>query len=194
MHATSVSEMVATGSGDASFEPNKPLTHCGLVTPYDDRNQAITWTNIDGSISEVQWHSYWAISHKMPQPPVTKICLKITSLKLHSNFAGANKLTESVLIHCPLDPQEQTTVKFKSKWKTFHPKSLFENFGAFTRLRMDFGLIWLIAWYQAWLCIWVLPFLIFFISIYSRARLTFFMNKYSRAGEFHGVCQENAFK
>ena len=33
------------------------------------------------------------ISQEMPQPPITKICLKITCLKLHSNFPGANELT-----------------------------------------------------------------------------------------------------
>ena len=32
------------------------------------------------------------ISQEMPQPSITKICLKITCLKFHSNFAGANEL------------------------------------------------------------------------------------------------------
>ena len=30
-----------------------------------------------------------AISQEMPQPSITKICLKITCLKFHSNFPGA---------------------------------------------------------------------------------------------------------
>ena len=33
-----------------------------------------------------------AISQEMPQPSVTKICLKITYLNLHLNFPGANEL------------------------------------------------------------------------------------------------------
>ena len=37
-----------------------------------------------------------AISQEMPQPPVTKIHLKITYLNLHSNFPGANELRWSV--------------------------------------------------------------------------------------------------
>ena len=33
-----------------------------------------------------------AISQEIPQPSITKICLKITCLKFHSNFLGANEL------------------------------------------------------------------------------------------------------
>ena len=33
-----------------------------------------------------------AISQEMPQPSITKISLKITYLKFHSNFPGANEL------------------------------------------------------------------------------------------------------
>ena len=33
-----------------------------------------------------------AISQEIPQPSITKICLKITCLKFHSNFPGANEL------------------------------------------------------------------------------------------------------
>ena len=43
-----------------------------------------------------------AISQEMPQPSVTKICLKITYLKFHSNFPGANELSveNSVSVWC----------------------------------------------------------------------------------------------
>ena len=34
----------------------------------------------------------WEISKEMPQPQITKICLKITYLKLHLHFPGANEL------------------------------------------------------------------------------------------------------
>ena len=34
-----------------------------------------------------------AISQEMSQPSITKICLKITCLKFHSNFSRANELT-----------------------------------------------------------------------------------------------------
>ena len=36
-----------------------------------------------------------AISQKMPQPSITRMCLKITCLKFHSNFPGANELSLS---------------------------------------------------------------------------------------------------
>ena len=38
-----------------------------------------------------------AISQEMPQPSITKICLKITYLKFHSNFQGANELTGYIM-------------------------------------------------------------------------------------------------
>ena len=37
-----------------------------------------------------------AISQEMPQPSITKICLKITCLKFHSNFPGVNALTRGL--------------------------------------------------------------------------------------------------
>ena len=46
-----------------------------------------------------------AISQEMPQPPITKICLKITYLISHLNFPGANELTQS----CPLIPLNTVT-------------------------------------------------------------------------------------
>ena len=52
--------------------PSHYLNHCWLI------------------ISKVQWHS---ISQEMPQPLITEICSKITCLKCHSNFPGANELT-----------------------------------------------------------------------------------------------------
>ena len=79
------------------------LTHCGLVTPYGDRDlgqlwlrqwlvawrhQAITWTNVDWSSVKSSDIHIRAISQEMPQPPITNICLKITYLKFHSNFPG----------------------------------------------------------------------------------------------------------
>ena len=39
-----------------------------------------------------------AISQDMPQPSVNKIHLKITYLKFHSNFPGANKLSNGSVI------------------------------------------------------------------------------------------------
>ena len=49
-------------------------------------------------ISEVQWQSHEgnhmrAISHEIPQQSVTKIRFKISYLKFHLNFPGANELT-----------------------------------------------------------------------------------------------------
>ena len=36
-----------------------------------------------------------AISQEMHEPSITKICLKIKSLKFHPNFSGANELTNN---------------------------------------------------------------------------------------------------
>ena len=81
----------------------KCSNHCGLVTPYGDRDlgqhwlrcwlvawwhQAITWTTVDWSSVKSSDIHIRAISQEMPQPSVTKICLKITFLKFHSNFPG----------------------------------------------------------------------------------------------------------
>ena len=83
------------------------LTHCGLVTPYGDRSGstlalAMACCLMAPShylnqcwliISEIQW--FRAILQEMPQPTITKICLKIAYLKCHSNFPGTNELMTS---------------------------------------------------------------------------------------------------
>ena len=78
------------------------LTHCGLVTPYGDRDlgqhwlrlwlvacrhQAITWTNVDwSSVKSIGIHIR-AFSQELPQPSITKICLKEKSVsKISSKF------------------------------------------------------------------------------------------------------------
>ena len=83
------------------------LTHCGLVTPYGDRDlgqhwlrqwlvawrhQAITWIKVDLSIVKSSGIHLMAISQEIPQPQITEIRVKITSLKFRSNLPGANEL------------------------------------------------------------------------------------------------------
>ena len=58
---------------------------CCLTAPSHYLNQC--WL----IISEAQWHIR-AIAQEMPQPSITKIHLKITYLKFHSNSPGANEL------------------------------------------------------------------------------------------------------
>ena len=87
------------------------LTHCGLVTPYGYRDlgqhwlkqwlvawrhQAITWINVDWSSVKSSDVQIRAISQEMSQPSIIEICLKITCLKFHSNFPGANELTHHI--------------------------------------------------------------------------------------------------
>ena len=82
-----------TPYGDRSESTVAQVMACWLTAPSHYLNQC--WL----IISEVQWHSYYrgrAVSQKMPQPSVTKIYLKITYLKLHSNFPGANELTNDI--------------------------------------------------------------------------------------------------
>ena len=91
------------------------LTHWGLVTPYGDRDlgqhwlrkwlvawrhQAITWTNVDWSSVKSSGIHIRSISQEMPQPSITKICLKIRYLKYHSNFPGTNELKINENVHC----------------------------------------------------------------------------------------------
>ena len=61
---------------------------CCLTAP-----KAITWTNVDWSSVKSSDIHIRAISQEMPQPSITKIYLKITCLKFHSKFPGANELT-----------------------------------------------------------------------------------------------------
>ena len=56
---------------------------------------AITRTNVDLSSVKSSDNHLWAISQDIPQPSITKIILKITYLKFHSNFPGANEWTRS---------------------------------------------------------------------------------------------------
>ena len=90
------------------FTARKILTHRGLVTPFADiylsqhwlrqwlvawRHQAITWTNVDLSSVRSSGIHLRAISWEMPQPPFTKVSLKMTYLKLNWKLPGANELT-----------------------------------------------------------------------------------------------------
>ena len=49
-------------------------------------------------ISEVQWHSYQGNYTRDAQPSITKIHLKITYLKFHSNLPGAKELKFDIII------------------------------------------------------------------------------------------------
>ena len=52
------------------------------------RHQAITWANIDwSSVKSIDIYVR-ANSQEMPQPPIIKICLKITYLLFYQNFPG----------------------------------------------------------------------------------------------------------
>ena len=60
---------------------------CCLTAPSHYLNQY--WL----IISEVWWHLYYGnFKRDAPQPSITKIGLKITYIKFHLNFLGANEL------------------------------------------------------------------------------------------------------
>ena len=63
---------------------------CCLATPSHYLNQC--W-QIIREISDIHIR---AISQEMPQPVITKIRLKITYLKFHSHFPGANELIQVI--------------------------------------------------------------------------------------------------
>ena len=86
------------------------------MTPYGDRDlgqhwlrqwivawrhQAITWTNVDWSSVKCSDIHIRAISQETPQPSITEICLKITYLKFHSNFPGANEFNWGIPLGIP---------------------------------------------------------------------------------------------
>ena len=54
------------------------------IKPLPETN--VDWSSVDSSDIHIR-----AISQEMPQPPITKICLKITYLKFRSNVPGANE-------------------------------------------------------------------------------------------------------
>ena len=91
------------------------LIHCSLVTPYGDRDlgqhllrswlvawwrQAITWADVDVSSVRSSGIHLRAISLEIPQPPFTKVSLKITYLKLTWNLPGANELIWTSMSSC----------------------------------------------------------------------------------------------
>ena len=87
------------------------LTHCGIVTPYGDRDlgqqlfrwwlvawrhQAITWINVEVSALRSSDVHLKAISLEISQPSVTKISVKIIFLRFYWNLPGANELTTCI--------------------------------------------------------------------------------------------------
>ena len=105
-----------------------------LMAPSHYLNQ--NWLGI----SKIQWHS-----SEISKPSITKVSLKSTSIKFHSNLPGANSsppsaaytrqwigsalvqimacrlfgakpLSEPMLGNCQLDPWEQNPVKIQSKF------------------------------------------------------------------------------
>ena len=61
-----------------------------------------SWTNVHWSSVKSNYIHISAISQKIPQPAITKICWKITYLKFHSNFPRANELIWCDLMWCNL--------------------------------------------------------------------------------------------
>ena len=55
-----------------------------------------------------------SISQKMPQPSITKICLNITYLNIHSNFPGPNELSKENMITGSLYSTGNTICLWKS--------------------------------------------------------------------------------
>ena len=69
------------------------------------RHQAITWTNVDLSSVRSCGIHVRTISQEIPQPSITKISLKITSLEFISNLLGANELKYNRIIFLEIEFQ-----------------------------------------------------------------------------------------
>ena len=70
-----------------------------------------SWTNVDWSSVKSNDIHIRAVSQEMPQLSITKICLKITCLKFHSNFPRANALNQSGLIISPNPMNRELWIK-----------------------------------------------------------------------------------
>ena len=69
------------------------------------RHQAITGTNVDWSFVQSSDIHIREVSKEMPQPSITKIRMKITYIKFHSNFPEASELMQCFILQdstmCP---------------------------------------------------------------------------------------------
>ena len=111
--------------------------------------QVITWNNVALSSLGSCCNHLWAISQEMLKISVSDMSLNIPNLRLQPHLPRLNlsppsttymrqwigsalvqimacclfdskSLSEPMLGYCELDTQEQTSVKFQSKYKTFH--------------------------------------------------------------------------
>ena len=87
-------------------------------------HQANTWTNVDWSSVKSSDIHIRAISQEMPQPSIPKMGLKITYLKFHSNFSGANELKAWYLLSTKplLKPMLSSCQLDKFPYQTIHLK------------------------------------------------------------------------
>ena len=91
---------------------------CCLTAPSHYLNQCWLIINkIQSSNNHLR-----VISHEVPQPSITKIILKITCLKFHSNLSGANKLTHYGLVMSSTVETLYNTVNFC--WSTHKRHSI----------------------------------------------------------------------
>ena len=139
--------------------------HCGLVTPYGNRDldqhwlrwlvawwhQAITWTNVDWSLVKSSDIHIRTISLGMPQPPITKICFKITCLEFHSNFPGASELSGVPSIAIWQD-QDRMTAMSQSGQCIYTYKCIYMSRFRRTHGTPRWHLFWIYLYQKSFLC------------------------------------------
>ena len=69
---------------------------------------------------------YWSDLTLLPLVPRQRTGSTLVQVMACRLF-GAKPLPEPMLTHCQLDPEEQTSVEFKSKYKAFHYENAFKN-------------------------------------------------------------------
>ena len=74
-----------------SFLRLKCVNSASSWTPF--RHKTITWTNVDLPSVWCNGIHLRAISQEIHESPITKLNLKITYLRFHSNLTGTNELT-----------------------------------------------------------------------------------------------------
>ena len=122
-------------------------------------HQAITRTNTDlynWLINNVHWHSSEGNIQEIPQPSVTKISLKRTHLKLHSDLSGPNGLVFTFVgvAECVGHPGELWPVSAKTttwihSWRKLPRLTLSRSCDRHYCQGIRFGwTLWICYWYR----------------------------------------------
>ena len=90
--------------------------------PYRNIDMVKIGSGFDLSSVRSSYDHLRAISQEIPQPPITKISLKINCQKFHFNHPECNELILRVPISSVMGPQEFILEPLLLTWINFNPK------------------------------------------------------------------------